>query len=360
MLSEEMRLLYVALTRAKERLILCVSEKDLPAAVRRAAALYAGGDRPAPAAVGSAVNYDAWLLAAFLRHPAMEKWRQLAGAELPVQPAGFPLQVIEASLPETAEPSVPQPPAPDQAALSALLARFDWVYPHLAETKIPSKLSVTRLTHRKARVRLSAPRFAAGAGGRLAEEVGGDEVLLEKRAAEPGVTAPHFTPAQQGTLFHRALQFADFRSGRADPDAELARLVEAEYLTPDEAAAIDRAEFAAFFRSDLMGRMLEADALYREYKFFDTIPAAEAGYPEGGEAEILLQGIADCVFMEKGKVYLVDYKTDRVGSFAALKARYAPQLALYRRALSRQPKFRELPFGGCILYSTCLRGDIAF
>ena len=109
-----------------------------------------------------------------------------------------------------------------------------------------------------------------------------------------------------------------------------------------------------------MGRMLEADALYREYKFFDTIPAAEAGYPEGGEAEILLQGIADCVFMEKGKVYLVDYKTDRVGSFAALKARYAPQLALYRRALSRQPKFRELPFGGCILYSTCLRGDIAF
>ena len=135
------------------------------------------------------------------------------------------------------------------------------------------------------------------------------------------------------------------------------RLEQMEYLTPQEAAAIDREEFAAFFRSDLMGRMLEADEVLRE--FFDTLPAKDAGFPNGGEAEILLQGIADCIFIEKGKVWLVDFKTDRVGSFSVLKERYGAQLRLYRRAILRQPRFtREgMEFGGCILYSTCLKGE---
>ena len=359
MLSEEMRLLYVALTRAKERLILCVSEKDLPKAVQNAAALYTGGDRPTPAAAGGVSSYNRWILAAFLRHPAMAKWRESCGTELPEVSTSLPLRVVEAELPEGQE----QPPAeervPDEKAADTLRERFSWVYPHLAETVIPAKLSVTRLTHQKGKIKLSAPRFAAGTGARLSEEFSGDEVLQEKRAAESGRSDTPFTPAQQGTIFHRALQFADYRAGREDPDGELMRLEQMEYLTPQEAAAIDREEFAAFFRSDLMGRMLEADEVLREYKFFDTIPAKDAGFPNGGEAEILLQGIADCIFIEKGKVWLVDFKTDRVGSFSVLKERYGAQLRLYRRAILRQPRFtREgMEFGGCILYSTCLKGE---
>lgn len=357
MLSEEMRLLYVALTRAKERLILCVSEKDLHGAVRQAAALYTGGDKPTPAAAGGVSSYNRWMLAAFLRHPAMKGWREETGADLPETPADFPLAVVEAALPE-GEAAAPETlPEPDREMEAALAERFAWAYPHLAETKIPAKLSVTRLTHKQGKMTLSAPRFAAGAGARIAEEVSGDELLQEKRAAEPGSSVPRFTPAQQGTIFHRALQFADYAAGRADPEGELRRLVAEAYLTPEEASAIDREEFAAFFRSELMGRMLAADEVLREYKFFDTIPASEAGYPGGGEAEILLQGIADCIFIEKGTVWLVDFKTDRVGSFGALKARYAGQLRLYRRAILRQPRFNRagMAFGGCILYSTALK-----
>ena len=357
MLSEEVRLLYVALTRAKERLILCVSEKDLHGAVRQAAALYTGGDKPTPAAAGGVSNYNRWMLAAFLRHPAMKGWREETGADLPETPADFPLAVIEAALPEGEAAAPETPPEPDQEMEAALAKRFAWAYPHLAETKIPAKLSVTRLTHKQGKMTLSAPRFAAGAGARIAEEVSGDELLQEKRAAEPGSSVPRFTPAQQGTIFHRALQFAGYAAGRADPEGELRRLVAEAYLTPEEASAIDREEFAAFFRSELMGRMLAADEVLREYKFFDTIPASEAGYPGGGEAEILLQGIADCIFIEKGTVWLVDFKTDRVGSFGALKARYAGQLRLYRRAILRQPRFNRagMAFGGCILYSTALK-----
>ena len=137
---------------------------------------------------------------------------------------------------------------------------------------------------------LSAPRFAAGAGARIAEEVSGDELLQEKRAAEPGSSVPRFTPAQQGTIFHRALQFAGYAAGRADPEGELRRLV-AEGL-PDARGGVRHRpeEFAAFFHSELMGRMLAADEVLREYKFFDTIPASEAGYPGGGEAESSSRG----------------------------------------------------------------------
>ena len=102
--------------------------------------------------------------------------------------------------------------------------------------------------------------------------------------------------------------------------------------------------------------MLHAPKMWREYKFFDTIPAAEAGFPEGGTAPVLLQGIADCIFVEDGKLYLVDYKTDRVSSLKQLERRYRAQLRLYKRAILRQPLFRRmgLVYGGSCLYSTRL------
>ena len=85
LVSEEMRLLYVALTRAKERLILCVSEKDLGAALGRAAGMYAGGDgeRISPAASARCQRYSDWILASLLRHPAMGQVREDYGVEQP-------------------------------------------------------------------------------------------------------------------------------------------------------------------------------------------------------------------------------------------------------------------------------------
>ena len=154
-----------------------------------------------------------------------------------------------------------------------------------------------------------------------------------------------FSPAERGSIFHRALQFADYAAAREDPAAELRRLEEARYLTPEEAAVIPLTAFSAFFRSETMGRILAADRVWREYRFFDTVPASRAGYP--GEDEILIQGVADCLFEEDGAGVLLDYKTDRVAP-EELAARYATQLALYRRALS--PLFPK-GIKECILYS---------
>ena len=363
LVSEEMRLLYVALTRAKERLILCVSEKDLGAALGRAAGMYAGGDgeRISPAASARCQRYSDWILASLLRHPAMGQVREDYGVEQPgIIGMEFGLRVLRPQ-PEDAREEV-QPDRKvnrldaEEESAEELDRRFDWQYPFEPLTRIPAKVSVTRITHPTGKITLSAPRFLTGGDGLLSEECGGDELLLEKRQAEPGRADTGFTPAQQGTIFHRALQFADYAAGAADPDNELARLIRQEYLTPGEAETIDRQEFAAFFHSGLMERMLHAPKMWREYKFFDTIPAAEAGFPEGGTAPVLLQGIADCIFVEDGKLYLVDYKTDRVSSLKQLERRYRAQLRLYKRAILRQPLFRRmgLVYGGSCLYSTRL------
>ena len=94
-----------------------------------------------------------------------------------------------------------------------------------------------------------------------------------------------------------------------------------------------------------MERILQADRVLREYRFFSTIPAAQAGYE--GSGDILIQGIADCILEEDGAGVILDYKTDAVPP-EELVRRYGLQLALYRRAL--EPMF---PNGikECVLYS---------
>lgn len=360
MVSEELRLLYVAVTRAKERLIFCVSDKNLGRKLKNISGMYAGessGEKLPELFSSQCQSYSDWILAAFLAHPAMSAVREEYGTKAPhLGMASFPLRVLRPQGREVPEENPGrQPVQADEETAAMLRRRFAWMYPDTPATRIPAKLSVTRITHPDRKIKLCAPQFISrGRYQRLSEECDGDEARLEKRGSEPGETGTVFTPAQQGMIFHRALQFADYAHGAEDPEMELRRLIEKQYLTPFEAETIDRDEFAAFFRSELMARMLSADQVLREYKFFDTIPASEAGFPEGGEREILLQGIADCIFIENGRIYLVDYKTDRVNNMQFLVDRYRGQLTLYRRAILRQPQFAGFSFGGSCIYSTKL------
>ena len=328
MLSEEMRLLYVALTRAKERLILVCGSETMADDLSAINTLFdrGGGFPPENAALGK--RYSDWLLPALLQHPDCAGLRSRYDLSIPEAPADFPLEVIliqEKEQPAAETEDLPDTPA-DPVLVAKLQERFRWQYPYVADTVTPAKTAVTRIAHPEMQVFLDKPDFAAKGG---------------------------FTPAEKGSIFHRALQFADFEKGAADPAAELLRLTEGGWLTKDEAAAIASEEFEAFFRSPLMTRMLKADRLLREYRFFDTLPAAEAGFE--GSGEVLIQGIADCILIEGSKAVIVDFKTDRITGMDELKRRYSGQLALYRRAL-------EKVFSGgvseCILYSTCLKQTI--
>lgn len=327
-ISEEERLLYVAMTRARETLILNITEKNLTKTLQRLASQL-DEDRPLSAySVLQMQSWAEWLLAAFLRHPDFRDVRNARGIDVSVRNETFPLELSWIDAPEALAAEAPLPPAPDPDRIARLEEQIHWTYPHLARTRIPAKLAVTELVRQEESQWASAlplPAFAKKAG---------------------------FTPAQKGSIFHRALQFADYAAGREDPEAELFRLTEAGYLTEEEAKTISPEEFAAFFRSPLMDRILKADRILREYRFFSTVPASQASYEGGGE--ILIQGIADCILEEDGAGVILDFKTDRTSPEDLLR-RHTLQLNLYRDALKELfPKgIKE-----CLLYSVHLKKAI--
>lgn len=324
-ISEEIRLLYVAMTRAREMLILNITEKNLGKRLREISSLLTGIHPLDPSLVLGMNSWSQWLLAALLRHPNFMPVCSQYGIDVEVRPASFPIafsrQEGPAELPEESTSQTLAASA-DPDLTAKIANQSDWCYPWRERTRIPAKLAITDIVRKQEEetgvLRLPVPTFLQEQG---------------------------FSPAERGSIFHRALQFADFAAGRDDPAAELARLTAAHYLTPQEADTISLTSFSRFFHSDLVARILSADRVLREYRFFDTVPASLAGYP--GEDRILVQGVADCLLEENGAGILIDFKTDHL-SPEQLRSRYALQLALYRKALtSIFPK----GISECILYS---------
>ena len=323
--AEEIRLLYVAMTRARELLVLNISERNLGKTLQSLAAMLQGTAPLEPGSVLRMGSWSQWLLAALLRHPDFAPVRDLYGIDAEVRDEPFRLELTEHILTEGegefVEPELPAPP-PNPDLVEKLAAQCGWQYPEWERTKIPSKLAVTDIVRKE-------------------EEESGHLTLPEPSFCSPS----GFSAAQKGIIFHKALQFADYAAARDDPAAELRRLTEAKYLTPEEAESISLTAFGQLFRSETMARILAADKVWREYRFFDTVPASRAGYD--GDAAILIQGVADCLFEEDGAGVLLDYKTD-YASPEELKERYSTQLSLYRKALA--PLFPK-GIKECILYS---------
>jgi ATP-dependent helicase/nuclease subunit A len=223
---------------------------------------------------------------------------------------------------------------PDKHLLAELEQRISWVYPYAAHTAIPAKLAVSAVAKGKHDV---SRRFAAR------------PVFL---------SGQKLTPAERGNALHKFMQYADYDRARADLAGEIARMEAKAFLSPVEAESLDRKKLAAFFVSPLANRLFASPKVWRELKFMAEFGKEELGGSLTGmddEARVVLNGVADCVFLEDGEAVIVDYKTDRVKSPQELVARYAAQVELYRRILSRNLglKVRE-----CILYSFSLSGAI--
>ncbi|MCL2884031.1 MAG: PD-(D/E)XK nuclease family protein [Oscillospiraceae bacterium] len=323
--EEELRILYVAMTRAKERLFLTMAVPDLAMRLRKAAAALGGGNaagsaagNPLPAHMVRAVSCAAdWILMAALRHPSADEWRQRAGAEnLQMLPCDTPWRIETFGSEDIPKVSLAAPddiPAEADAALiAALRERIDFVYPYAEDTLRPSKLAASELAGAHAPLP-ERPAYLQGgvhSGGRGA----------------PGGTqrGARLTPAERGTALHAFLQYADFEAAARDVEREAGRLVERRFLTPEQAASIPAEKAAAFFASPLYRRLAASPRVWREAPF--TIET-----PEG----TLIQGIADCAFEEDGALVLIDYKTDKVKKGEELAERYAEQLRLYQAALTQ-------------------------
>ncbi len=326
MLAEEMRMLYVAMTRARDKLIVTAVPRSVSGTLEALSPAPAVGPVP-PQMVADGRSYLDWLCLHVARSGGRH-WR-VSTVNRPEAPAPQPFaQEADALAAETLR----------SERTRALAARMAYVYAHTDAVNMPSKLTATALKGRgpdleiqqnappvKRAALFDRPRFMRALGGAL-------------------------TPAEQGTALHLAMQFADFARCRAVETAaeEIERLRRGGFLTPEQAACVDPARIVRFFNSPLGERMMAAERLNRECKFSLLVPAEELTGRGAGE-EILLQGVIDCYFEEDGALVVVDFKTDhlRPGEETPRAMEYRPQVQVYARALRA---ISGRPVRQCLLY----------
>ena len=321
MLSEEMRLLYVALTRARERLIITGTLKD---PYGRLAKLEETADMPMPPEIlAGAGSMLTWLIYATLTD---EDGKLSWCVEIP-----------EAAKERRMKEAEPEHFEAEPGTVSEIRRRLSFSYAYADAQSLPSKITATELKH-------------------YDEPDGESEYLVKPershafRKPELSTEEKRLTGAEKGTATHTVLQYIDY--GKTDSGesirSELLRLEQSEYISHRQAEAVDVKAIEKLFRSPLGKRILSADRIYRELKFSLLCPAEDYFDVKSGE-KLLLQGVIDCCFEEEGKLVIVDYKTDSVYG-AALSERaetYASQLRAYRAAAERMT---GLPVKECLLY----------
>lgn len=337
--AEEMRILYVAMTRAREKLILIDCRKGMEKKLRDLTAMT--GIPVPPEAVADADSPGEWVLLSLLHTTQAAALHGMAGVRpeaLTQAPDSWSIRLWhengEASgtaVEDAEEAGVPQDfTEPDRAAL-------DFVYPHAAVTTVPTKITATQLKGREL-----DQEVAEGAG-------------TVRRPSEP--EKPRFlqeihglSAAERGTAIHLVMQYLPMDTAAEEQSvaAQVQALEQRRLLTPAQAEAVDKRAIAAFLRSPLADRIRGAEQVWREYRFALLMPAERyAGGAEG--EEMLLQGVADCVFRKDGALTVVDFKTDRVtAEEAPARAEiYRGQLQAYSDALSR---IMEMPVERRVLY----------
>lgn len=328
MLSEEMRLLYVALTRAKERLFISAAMKNAAQAVEKAAA--AATFPMAPQVLAGASSPISWLLSAQSVCPEAIKlsFRQ-AGSEQAAESAG------------TAE--IPA----DEESLRELKRRLSFVYPFKEAEALPSKVTATELK------------------GHIQEDEDAENLAPKQ---ERDFRMPDFTRkdkpvtgAERGTATHLVLQYMDFsRSGSiGEIRQEIQRLRAARFLSDREAAAVDAEAIQKLFASPLGSRMLRAEKMQREFTFSLLCDAGQVFGGAAGE-QVLLQGVVDCCIEEDGQLVIIDYKTDAVKTAEDVARRaklYTGQLQTYAAAMGRiyRKAVKE-----CVLYFLAADKAVSF
>ena len=322
-LSEEMRVLYVALTRAKEKLIITgISndyEKEHQKISEQVERYEKNSNKINPILVKKYKRYLDWIMLVY----EYEK-ENAQKIDLKVHSKK---NILEETKKENREEvdvlKVFEGKATEKSDLEKLEKEMNQKYKYQLETTIPTKTSVTNLKQMK-----------------LEKEgiIKKDETIeLPEPAFINEDKEEKLTGAQKGTLIHLCLQKLDYKQ---EYDLEkiknfLQSLCEKEIISQNELENINPYKILEFTKSEIYAECKNAKELYKERPFYINIPASEI-YGEDTESEILVQGIIDLYYInENDELVLVDYKTDYVekGNENELIKKYEKQLELYQRAL---------------------------
>lgn len=325
MLAEEMRLLYVAMTRAKEKLImthtLSYGEGDLK---KLASSISSPID---PNVLFNCSCTGQWVTLAAMARPEGAVLRRIAEGDEPIEvkQLGAAWRVFyQKGIPSLRHGLEPRTAelldAENAQSPEALWTSLTWHYPYEKLATIPAKITATTLS----------------------QEL--DGALSDPKALTPTFQRPRFvsersglTPAQRGTALHTVMQNIQLDRTKSveSIQAELRRLADEAYLSAQETASVQAERIYSFFSSNIGQQMCSAANLHREFPFSILIPA-DLYYEEmPPEERLLLQGVIDCWFETEEGITVLDFKTNRISAQAveASATLYQRQLTAYAYAL---------------------------
>lgn len=355
LIAEEMRLLYVALTRAKEKLYLIGTVKDLEKEIEKWQEQLSCDTWLLPEVERSnCKSYLDWVGRALIRHRD-GKCLRIPGQEEEIfkevyqHPSCWSInsydarsfarveKIEEERIGDDIKAAIKscEPVALESDQKYKVARRLEWSYPHNLATNHMSKQTVTEIKHHW-------------------EMIDDEGMMRVANLPRPMLERPSFlqgeelSPAERGTVMHQLMQHFDFTKPVTDEEVrhQVEQMVEQELLTAKQAEVVDIAGTVRFFASDIGARMKAADRVEREIPFSLAQPAEEI-YKDwtGAESElVLVQGVIDCVIFEQGGLVILDYKTDKIGgrypggfneAEPIMKERYQIQLKFYTRAIER-------------------------
>ncbi|WP_312475569.1 helicase-exonuclease AddAB subunit AddA [Neobacillus sp.] len=355
MLAEEMRVLYVAMTRAKEKLYMTATLKDATKKIDKWIDVSSNKEwLLKDYERASAMSYIDWVGPAIIRHQDCRDLRmtgetyELVPEDITNHPSSWEISLISAE--EIGKQELALEKEDDQflkrvqkaqtVSIASTFAdeiksRLTWEYSFSSAAAHRSKQSVSEIKRQK----------------EMADEQSGTDLVRSFKKSI--VKRPKFmqekqlTPAERGTAMHMVMQHVDLTKTVSEDtiNTQLIWMVNNELLTPEQAEVIDCKLIAQFFNSNLGQRYFHAKAIHREIPFTLSLPATDV-YPAWTEAEesVFVQGIIDCILEDENGLVLIDYKSDGItgrykGGFdqakPILEERYRLQINLYTRAIEQ-------------------------
>lgn len=332
--SEELRILYVAMTRAKEKLIAVSTVKDIEKAAVKAAVDMPRGKKTSPGAVLAANSVMQWLLLGFMRHPDMHSLASICGvSDFDYKNAGSRLSVIvDSAFEDESEEITQKEVEPKPEIIKELREKAGFVYPYV----YPDDARPKRVASDFEDKTFSETYFASSKPSFL--------------------NSDKLTAAEKGTANHIFMQNLDFNTN--DVKSELERMLAEGILTKETAEVVRLNEAEAFLSSELCKRIRNADAVYREKDFTVQVPLKELHSDASenvGDEKVLILGKADLVFVENGRGVIVDYKTDRSKTREQFVSAYSGQLKMYAIAMEQ---LLGVPVTESVIYSLSLEEGI--
>lgn len=329
LLAEELRVFYVALTRAEEKLILLASFNDLDKEVNKKledVQNLCDNSIVDYALFRKNTSYADWLLEALILSGHS---KALLGKK--ENEWIFVHRVVECvdnlTLEDVAFKADPQ-------SAESLKEVYRYNYPFKELLEIQSKSSVTEMVHKA------------------------DSKLYRFTERPAFMQESGLSSAERGTAIHKVMQYADYDKCITDLDCEIDRLHEFLFLTDAEYEALNKEKLKSFFTSPLCHRIMSSKNVKKEMRFLTEFPAIEINQDldaKFSDEMIVVQGAVDLLFEEDGKINILDFKTDRNKSEEELLSAYSEQLKIYAKACE---KICSKPIGELLIYSFSLSKSI--